>query len=385
MNDKNIEQIFRQYIENFDYVNCTEHREYYKWQICEQFPDLMRKAIAATPEEFASSLNEVRKCTCNIIDSYTQPMAGLVEMAKHNNGEDTEKVRQILKDLYTDDGGDLRVRAEIIADFIGRCDELMNKHFPGSFRYKQNSHSVSSLLFLNDPDHHYMFKASHCQDFADCVEFYDSWGAGDNIKLDVFHRMCDELMEAIKCCSELLATDASRFDGRLKLVGGPLHPDTEKHILAFDIIYCCSTYNLYNKVVYTKRNSKEKELYGTMKTKAEKLLQEYEEAVAENEKLQDALKCVSKAFAVGDTVTHVKFGKGTVKSMEGLIFVADFSAKEVRGSIPVMIANGLLKCEKEGYSEEMEACRDVLKKYDTIPRRLEYAEKALEPYTQYLE
>lgn len=385
MNGKNLQQIFCQYIENFDYVNCTEHREYYKWQICEQFSGLMQKALIATPEEFVSSLNEVRKCTSNIIDSYTQPMTGLVEVAKHNQGEDAEKVRQILKDLYTDDGGDLQVRTNIIADFIGRCDELMNKHFPGSFRYKQNSHSVSSLLFLNDPDHHYMFKASHCQDFADCVEFYDSWGSGDNIKLVVFHRMCDELMDAIKSCPELLETDASRFDGRLKLIGGPLHPDTEKHILAFDIIYCCSTYNLYNKVSYTKRNSKEKELYGAMKTKAEKLLHEYEEVAAENDKLQEALKCVSKAFVVGDTITHTKFGKGTVKSIEGLILVVSFPTKEVRGSIPVMIANGLLKCEKEDYFKEMETYCDVLKKYDTIPRRLEYAQKVLEPYADYLE
>ncbi len=385
MNGKNLHQIFRQYIDNFDYVNCTEHREYYKWQICEQFPALMQKALSVTPDNFVSALNDVRKCTCNIIDSYTQPMAGLVEMAKHNKGEDIEQVRQILKDLYTDDGGDLKVRAEIIANFISRCDELMNKHFPGSFRYKQNSHSVSSLLFLNDPDHHYMFKASHCQDFADCVEFYDSWGSGDNIKLDVFHRMCDELMDAIKECPELLATDASRFDGRLKLIGGSLHPDTEKHILAFDIIYCCSTYNLYNKVSYTKRNSKEKELYVSMKNKAEQLTREYEEAAAENEKLTEALEYVAEAFSVGDTVIHAKFGKGTVKSIEGMCLVADFPAKEVRGSIPVMIANGLLKSDREGFAEKTETYRDILKKYDSIPRRMEYAEKALEPYADYLE
>lgn len=385
MNGKNLHQIFRQYIDNFDYVNCTEHREYYKWQICEQFPALMQKALSVTPDNFVSALNDVRKCTCNIIDSYTQPMAGLVEMAKHNKGEDIEQVRQILKDLYTDDGGDLKVRAEIIANFISRCDELMNKHFPGSFRYKQNSHSVSSLLFLNDPDHHYMFKASHCQDFADCVEFYDSWGAGDSIKLDVFHRMCDELMDAIKGCPELLEIDASRFDGRLKLVGGPLHPDKEKHILAFDIIYCCSTYSLYSKVSYTKRNSKEKELYGAMRIKAEKLLHEYEEVVAENEKLQEALNYVSKAFVVGDTVNHAKFGKGTVKSIDGIYMVADYPEKEVRGSIPVMIANGLLKSGREEFAAQTEVYRNILKKYDSIPKRLDYAAKVLEPYTQYLE
>ena len=382
MNNANLHQIFQQYIDNFNFINCTEHREYYKWQICKQFPILMQNALTSTSEDFISSLNEVRKCTCNIIDSYTQPMAGLVEIAKQN---ESETIRRILKDLYTDDGGDLQIRAEIISDYIRRCDEVMEKHFPGSFRYKQNAHSVSSLLFLNDPDNHYMFKASHCQDFADCVEFYNNWGTGDNIKLDVCHQMCDELLDEIRGCSELLAVDNSRFDGRLKLTGGPLHPDAEKHILAFDIIYCSSTYKLYDKVSYTKRNMKEKMLYNAMKSKAEQLLLEYEEAVKNKRKLDEGLAYVSKLFAPGDSIIHVRFGRGAIKCVDGLYLIMEFPEKEICGNLPVMIANGLINGDKVCGADGIEKYRDVLKKYDSIPKKLEYAERAIAPYVKYLE
>ena len=37
-----------------------------------------------------------------------------------------------------------------------------------------------------------------------------------------------------------------------------LHPDTEKHILLFDIIYCCNTYDLFNIIPFVKPNAKEK-------------------------------------------------------------------------------------------------------------------------------
>ena len=384
MNDNSLHQIFLHYTENIESLT-SRHLEYYKWQICEKFPCLMKKALDADKEEFATALSAVKKCTENLIDSYTQPMAGLVDIARCNGGEDAMTVQKILKDLYTDDGGDLRIRMEIISDYFKRCEELLEKHFPGSYRYRQNSHSVSALLFLNDPDHHYMFKASHCRDFADCVEFYDSWGTGDNIKLDVFHRMCDELVEAIKNCPELLATNASRFDKRLNLPGGPLHPDTEKHILAFDIIYCCSTYDLYKGISYTKRNMKEKEAYLARKTKAQQLLNDYETAFEDYEKLKEAMDVITKFFVVGDRVVHSKYGEGIVKAVDGTFLVTEHHEKESRASLPVMIANGILSSDKKEYTEIIEKYLYVLKKRDFIPVNLTCAEQKLAPYAEYLD
>lgn len=186
----------------------------------------MKKALESPEEDFAKSLYEVKKCTYNIIDSYTTPFNGLVELSR----KDPEIVRKMFIDLYQDDNGDLTIRMEKIADFFKRAEELLGKsEYSGSYLFKQNSHSVSSYLFLNDPDNHYMYKASHCQAFADCIEFYSDWGSGDNIKLDVYQRMCDEVLQEILNAPELLNTDRSRYDDRLKLLPGELHKDSNKH------------------------------------------------------------------------------------------------------------------------------------------------------------
>lgn len=75
MNKKNLDGIFRHYIEKFSYINDSERQEYYKWQVCNEFPKLMQKALTAPDENFARELNKVKKCTYNIIDSYTQPLS----------------------------------------------------------------------------------------------------------------------------------------------------------------------------------------------------------------------------------------------------------------------------------------------------------------------
>ena len=381
MNQNNLKQIFQHYIDRFEYVNGSDHIEYYKWQVCHEFPVLMKKALASDKEIFAKALNEVKKCTYNIIDSYTQPFHGLVEFS----GKDPEAVRQLLLDLYADDGGDVNIRMQKIADFFKRSNELLEEHSPGSFLHKQNSHSVSALLFLNDPDHHFMYKATQSKRFADCVEFYDDWGTGDNIKLDTYHRMCNELVEEIKNCKELLDTDASRFDGRLKLSGGPLHPDTEKHILAFDLIYCCSVYDLFDGISYTKRNMKEKQLYLAEKKKAEGLKQSFEKAQEEMNVLEEALQCFVEMIHVGDAVKYMRTKEGTVKSIDEKYIVLELKDKEVNLGLPICLANNIISSEIPGFSDMVAKYRDVLKRYNSIPSALDYAARALEPYEEYLE
>jgi len=105
-----------------------------------------------------------------------------------------------------------------------------------------------------------MYKATQSQAMADCIEFYDDWGTGDNIKLDVYYHMCDEILAEMKNCPELLATNRSRYDGALRLAPGELHSDEELHILLFDIIYCCNVYDLFDGISFSKPKSKEKQL-----------------------------------------------------------------------------------------------------------------------------
>lgn len=381
MNRNILHQIFQNYIDKFDQFNAEPYIEYYKWQICHEFPILMYDALSTPDEEFASALNKVKKCTYNVIDSYTTPFNGLVELAR----KEPAVVKAMFKALYSDDGGDLKIRMEKMSDFFGKSKELLEKYYSGSYLYKQNSHSVSAYLFLNDPDNHYMYKASHCKAFAEYIEYYSDWGAGDNIKLEIFHQMCDEVLEEILKKPELLDTDQSRFDGRLKLRPGELHRDTFKHIFLFDIIYCSSSYNLYNGINYTKRTAKEKSLYLTYKEKAKEIKESFDKTKEELELLDEALDFFVDACQQGGEIKHKKYGAGVVESIDRQYIVAAFQSKSAKLSLPSSLANGFVKIDIPDFDEKLSKYRDVLKKNDSIQKKREYYAKELEKYEEYLD
>lgn len=382
MNKNQMHQIFAHYIDNFEKLNDPEHAEYYKWQVCYKFRTLMDEALAADVDDFADALYRVKDCSKNIIDSYTQPFYGLVEFARR----EPEMVRQMFMDLYSDDGGDVKVQMELIKNFFDQSNELLDKYYPDSHLYKQNSHSVSSYLFLYDPDHHYMYKATQSQVMADCIEFYDDWSSGDNIKLDVYYRMCDEILAEIKNCPELLATNKSRYDGNLNLAPGNLHPDTELHILLFDIIYCSHVYNLFDGITFARPKSKEKQLIVEQKNKARALKAAYEEAREKAEKLDEALCYFTKTIKEAGTVKHKAYGECDVLSVDSkyLKLRVKKTGEEKQLGTAVVIANGIISMEEPGFAERKTEYGDVLKKADSIPRNLEYAARALEPYEGYL-
>lgn len=382
MNKNQMHQIFAHYIDNFELLNDKEHEEYYKWQICAQFKDLMDEALEADPEDFADALYKVKECSVNIIDSYTQPFYGLVEFARR----EPETVQQMFMDLYSDDGGDVHVQMELIKNFFDQCNELLEKYFPDSYLYKQNSHSVSSYLFLYDPDHHYMYKATQSQVMADCIEFYDDWGTGDNIKLDIYYRMCDEIIAEMKQCPELINTNKSRYDGNLNFKPGKLHEDTELHILLFDIIYCSHVYNLFDGITFARPKSKEKQLIIEQKNKAKTLLAAYDAAKAEADELEEAFSYIVSAIKEAGTVTHRVYGECEVLSVDSRYLKLKVlkSGEEKQLGLSVVIANGIVSVATDDFKEKREQYLPLIKKADSIPRALDYASRALEPYEEYL-
>lgn len=383
VNKNQMHQIFAHYIENFEKLNDSEHAEYYKWQICYDFHRLMDEALAADVDDFADALYQVKDCSRNIIDSYTQPFYGLVEFARR----EPETVQQMFMDLYSDDGGDVKVQMELIRKFFDQSNELLEKYFPDSYLYKQNSHSVSSYLFLYDPDHHYMYKATQSQVMADCIEFYDDWGTGDNIRLDVYYRMCDEILAEIRNCQELIATNQSRYDGSLHLEPGKLHADPELHILLFDIIYCSHVYNLFDGIAFSRPKSKEKQLIIEQKNKAKELQEAYEKCRENAEHMNDALRYFSSVIRETGIVEHRTYGTCDVISVDEryMRIKVRKSGEEKQLGFAVVIANGIVKVDLPEFDAKRTEFLEVLKKADSIPRSLEYAARALEPYEEYLD
>ena len=383
MNKKNLEIIFSRYAERFDELNVI-HEESYKWRIAGQFKAMMKDTLSGPLDEFADRLYELKTLTSNMIDSYTQPFNGLCQFAG-KYGE-AETVRQMFRDLYDNDGGDVNEKEKKIHVFLNRSHALRDKYTPGSFRYNDDFHSVTAYLFLYDPNHNYLYKSSDAHQFADHVEFFDEWGSGESVKLDVYYRMCDQLVEAMKENTGLMDADAGRFQGKYGLVPEELHPDSEKHILAFDLIYCSSKYGLFSGIPHVKLTSKEKnEIQKKMET-AKKLKAEFDSVAVEYNALEEAMTFLEGVYAVGNTVIHKKYGEGTVISCNGNTIAIDFSDGKVK-KVGVMesIMLGNLSCSVNEYDARISKYKGVLQRKSVIESAYKQIGNEIAPYLEYLE
>ena len=381
MNDNNVQQIFAHYIEKFEYINSPKCKEYYKWQIANRFHGMMDEALAASAEDFPAKLYGVKKLSANLIDNYTQPFYGLVKFAQR----EPETVKAMFKALYADDGGDIAKRMERVQTFIAQSNALRDKYYPDSYLYTHSVHSVTGYLFLYDPDHNYIYKPNQSLAFADCVEFYDDWGYGTNVKLPVYYRMCDQLVEAIKGSKELLATDASRFENGWGEDASTIYPDTEKHILAFDLIYCCSVYNLFDGIRFTRPKTKDRQLMQERKDKAATLSRNLEKARQDVKELQEALKYINSIYVPGLTIEHKKYGDIPIIEKDGYTITVDVpDTGKKKLDIRALVANGIVTADVEGYAAMAEKYQQCLKDRDNIEPRLARAEQEFAPYVQYL-
>lgn len=143
MNANHIQQIFKHYIDEFEKLNNSEHKEYYKWQIVKSFRTMMDEALRSENSEFAFKLLKVKKLTCNLVDNYTQPFQGIVYFAE----SEPETVKTMFKNLFVNSDKEMVQREAAIVTFLKKSHELRDKYFPGSYLYKDDMHSVTTYLF----------------------------------------------------------------------------------------------------------------------------------------------------------------------------------------------------------------------------------------------
>ena len=136
-----------------------------------KFRPMMEEALESTDSEISAKLYEIKKMTSNLVDNYTQPFHGLVKFAE----QEPDTVRQMFLELFAASAEGMEQKQAAVSEFLEKCHELLDRYFPGSYLYKNDMHSVTTYLFLYDPDHNYIFKSSHALIFADCIEFYDDW------------------------------------------------------------------------------------------------------------------------------------------------------------------------------------------------------------------
>ena len=375
MNRNNLQSIFKKYIDNFEILNNEKNDETYKWEIAQKFQDFDVDA-----EDFVEMLTYMWKTSENLIDSSQQlPFYALVDYARR----EPETVREMFRKLFADEHLDNTSKQVVIDEFIANSEELRKKYYPDSHLYMNNQRSVMMLLFLRYPNSNYGYKASQAKSFADCIEFYEDWGPMTDFRLDIFSRMCEQLIDEIKKNDALMETHMSRFENTDR----KLHPDDNLHILTLDIIYSSQAYNFYGDMTFDPINAKSRKLYFERVAKAKELAENFEKAKSDVALLDEAKEYITKTLVKGLTVRHRAFGEGVIEECTGTIVAVRFAkTDEIKKlGLTVAIGNGLVSLPSEEMTRKIKEYIPVLNRETQIPGNLARAKDELQPYLEYLD
>ena len=380
MNRSHFDQIIDNYAARFVELNIGDNNEVYKWESAAEFRPMMNVALTADDTDFPAKLAAVVLLTKQTIDNGAElAFHALADYARN----EPQAVRDALRRLLTPDGGDLEARTQRFTEFLNFCEFMRAKYYPDSWRYRAGIRLPMMITGFYDPDHYYMYKASQAQAYADCVEFYDDWGSGAKMDLRIYHRMCDELIETIKLHPKFKMIR----DTRKNYAEKPLHPDTELHILAFDVIFCSTVYNLFEGIHYSVRNAEEKRIHLEKMDEARNARANHAEALECMAKLDYAEAFFAEKLSVGSAVTHKRFGVGTITGLSGKVIEAQFSGLDHPSTLVWRdcVKTGLLSFKTAENAAEYDELVTLLRQAEVIRKKAAIAEKKLEQYAEYLQ
>ena len=330
MNRKNLDELVQNYIKDFNFINNEDHAEYYKWEAVKTF----QQNWDIDASDFATMFKEATSATDNLINNHVkQPVNGIIKLAE--NKELTEQVRELFRGLfYTEDNGIISYRQERIEIFVKQINALLAIHEPGKWKYEQDFRDSLAYLNLYAPSQNYWYKATQARAFMQCIEYEDDFGRGAEFNLETYYSMCDTLVSYIKASPELQKTHNERLTGKM-------YRDDDWHILAFDLIYCALSYNLYKGIdilVPTKPVSKKA-------AEQEKLLalqEEFQQAQTHLFELEKERSLYDDLTAEGFELDHSVFGTGKVVRQDNKYLTVRFGNMEKRFLIPDSFKTGRL-------------------------------------------
>lgn len=240
----------------------------------------------------------------------------------------------------------------------------------GEVENKQEFRTALFYLNMYDPNHNYLFKANQSRQFMYYIENEDDFGRGKDFSLKKYYDMCDWLVERIKEMPELKQIHRQRLND-------PLYDEDDYHILAFDIIWCGVTYNLYSgieikKPVHAKNKSEEKHRaplsqIAALRTQLSEKYTELSEALSE-------LSTYDGFSAVGLSVTHKNFGQGTIVDQESTHIFVKFADGEKKFVIPSSFTRGHLKTEDDEVMQLLSEVHILEAKCTDIRKAIQYIE-----------
>ena len=328
MNNENISILFRNYIDQYDFLNNPENNEVYKWQAIKHASKIWKKDY----QDFAQKLKDAFAKSSNLINNrIVQPAHGLVLLAQR----EPDKVREALDALLADDQNDIPARQKRALTFVDTINTLLDKHFHGKWKYEQDMRAAIAYLAMFDPDKNYLFKATPAHHFAQYMEYDGDIGSGQTFSLQAYYIMCDQLKERIKASPEMLEIAERRHDE---------WNDPEYHTLVYDLIYCMDAYNLTNgmkppvhksKTTTAKQRAWRKEMEAALQADVDQLQDQIDA-------LEAQINALPKHQFEGMTLKTKAFGVVTISRQDGAYLFFDVDGQTKQFALPDCIANGFL-------------------------------------------
>lgn len=312
MNIDNLHEVINRYEENLDIIYDDEHDELFKWRAIKTWQDEWFK-----PENgFSSFIERFNAAICDfslfIDNSRMHPSSGVIKLWE----KEPDTIQKLFEDvLFKDSAGEISVVQDNMDAFIAEYEELRQKYFPRNWSYKQDRHSASVFLAVNDPSFNYAFKSSEAQMLSRYIGFGYDIGAGTTFSLENYYKLGDEIVNALKEHPRLLD---KHFDSLKEMH----YVDDSLHMLAFDIMYCSRAYNYYKGLVPDKASKIKKkgmvaeipaEVIAQRESERIERIKSIEQEISELERSDDGCEDIS---LIGVQVTSAQNQIGTVISQD---------------------------------------------------------------------
>ena len=136
-------------------------------------------------------------------------------------------------------------------------------------------------------------------------------GSGAHFSLPNYYRMCEEIKKALQSHKSLLDKHFERLTDRC-------YRDESLHLLVFDLMYCCRTYNFYKDLIATVtkkvirkgvKNAPTAEELAALEAQRKAEIAALEDEIFQLEQISGGCEDIS---LIGVEVTSKRYGTGTV-------------------------------------------------------------------------
>ena len=309
MNVQNLHTLIDRYEANYEMLNGPERNEKFKWKALRCFQDVwFSDAARAIPFDQKFKL-ATKECSFLINGGHAYPVRGVIKMAEQR----PEQVASLFENVLFAPYNSLRELQNHVDSFLDQMNVLQQELFPTYNSYRQSARSATCYLMLFAPEKHFIYYSSYVDLFAECTEYEQKI---DSDSLPNLYDLCEIVVHALREQTTLLA----KYDALFKN-DSQYYYDESLHMMAYDLIYCCKTYNFDKglhpekvKPVESKAAQKRQQL-SLQQQEQQKLIESLNQEI-ENVQLQlDRLNGDGHSL-LGKAVTHKSFGLGQVTAQQ---------------------------------------------------------------------